>query len=85
MLLIIAVGALTFTSCSSDDDGGSSSSSKNCERLVEDTQNAAQNYVNDNSRENCIAYKKAVKAFLKSGCSGSAYNEDLLDDLDCDQ
>lgn len=83
MLLIMAVGALTFTSCSSDDDGGGSSS-KSCEELGQDVTNAVENYSNDFSKEHCIAYKKALKAFIQRDCGGSAQYESALDNLNCE-
>lgn len=82
MLLIMAVGALTFTSCSSDDDGGSSS--KSCEQLGQDVVSALQDYNTDFSKEHCIAYKKALRALISKKCTGAAQYESSLDDLNCD-
>lgn len=64
---LIAIGfafaaVLTFSSCKKDDDGD------NCIDLLNKATTASENYVADQSTENCIAYKTAMTDYI-GGCT----------------
>lgn len=67
MLMAMAVGALTFGSCSSDDDGGG----KSCETLAQEYSDAVQAYATDQSDENCQDLDDAADAYANSDCENA--------------
>lgn len=78
ILSIAAVAVFGFTSCSSDDDG------KSCEELFNDIMAAAEAYVDNDTVENCIAYRSALQAHLDKECQGSEVNASIIASLgDC--
>lgn len=84
LILFGAFATFTFTSCSSDDDNNSNE--KSCEELADEVSDAADEFGNDDSSENCLAYKQALEAYIEQCADeddGGFEYEEILENLPC--
>lgn len=79
LLFTTSIIALLFAGCSKDDDGGG----KSCADRAEDVSAAFGAYFEDETTENCEAYRSAVQAYIDSDCPGESTYEAMLEGLDC--
>lgn len=76
MLLALAVGTFSFTSCSSDDDNAGEESNCSAE-LQENFTTAQAAYSAEQNTANCQAYKAALRAYIDGGCAEAEQEENL--------
>ncbi|HET8804763.1 MAG TPA: hypothetical protein VFM72_09305 [Aequorivita sp.] len=75
----LILGLVFTTSCNKDDDGGG----KSCEQRIEDINEAAAEYVDNPSTNNCENYRNAIESYIDSDCAGGSSYEIILTGLDC--
>lgn len=82
MYVAVFIFALGFTACGSDD-----LDPINCLTNTGTLTTAAANYSNDQSAENCNAYKAAIESYLNNNCFPDQTTEDStrasLAELNC--
>ncbi|TYP76928.1 hypothetical protein [Aquimarina intermedia] len=82
LILCVSILAIGLTSCGSDDDAGF-----DCLKLTTDVSTAASAYAENQTTENCNAYKQSLEAYLEGNCFPDEQSEasfrEQLEGLTC--